>query len=125
MSAVQLTPLTLPGFEALPSLASDELELVLRGNADMRAKGAFGQYLKDLDLQVRSSGARCVKVHMAELYFLSSSCFQAIAAWVLLVASRPAESRYTVYFQTHPGQAWQKRSLEAIRRVAVGVAEVL
>lgn len=125
MSSTPLAPLSLTGFEAIPLVIKDDFELALRGNADMRIKGAFGQYLKDLDVHIRSAGARSVKVKMADLYFLSSSCFQAIAAWVLLVASRPADSRYAVKFETHRGQAWQKRSLEAIQRVAPDVVVIL
>jgi hypothetical protein len=125
MTASALAPLTLTGFEAIPMITNGALELALRGNADMRVKGAFGQYLKDLDIQIRASGVPSVNVKMVDLYFVSSSCFQAIAAWVLLVASRPVDARYQVRFETHTGQTWQKRSLEAIQRVAPGVAVVL
>jgi hypothetical protein len=103
-------------------IANGELELTLRGNADMRIKVAFGQYLKDLDVQIRANGVRLVNVKMLDLYFVSSSCFQAIAAWLLLVSSRPVDARYLVRFETHTGQPWQKRSLQAIQRVALGVA---
>jgi hypothetical protein len=121
----KLAPLTLAGFEAVPAIANGDLELALRGNADMRVKGPFGQYLRDLDGQIRASGVRAVNVKMVDLYFVSSSCFQAIAAWVILIASRPVDARYQVRFETHAGQAWQKRSLEAIQRVAPGVAVLL
>jgi len=124
MTTTPLAPLTLTGFQAIPMIANDVLELALRGNADMRVKGAFGQYLKDLDVQIRAIGVRSVNVKMVDLYFVSSSCFQAIASWLLLVASRPVDARYQVQFETHAGQPWQKRSLEAIQRVAPGVVVV-
>lgn len=122
MTAQPLAPLTLTGFDAIPVIANGDLDLVLRGNADMRIKGALGQYLKDLDAQIRATGVRAVNVKMVDLYFVSSSCFQAIAAWLLMIAARPTDARYLVRFETHTGQPWQKRSLEAIQRVAPGVA---
>ena len=49
----------------------------------------------------------------------------ALASWVLAVAARAPESRYTVRFLTNAAQPWQKRSLEAIRRVAPASTVVL
>lgn len=117
-----LAPLTLADFEATPVTANGVLDLALRGNADMRVKEAFAHYLKELDVHLVASGIRSVNVKMTDLYFVSSSCFQTIAAWLLRVGSRPVDARYQVRFETHAGQAWQKRSLEAIQRVAPGIA---
>jgi hypothetical protein len=125
MSVPALAPLTLTGFEAFPVLKDGTLELSLRGNADMTVSATLGKYLRELDQQSRSANVTLVEVKLVDLYFLSSSCFQAIAAWVLSIASRPPENRYTVKFETHAAQTWQKRSLEAIRRVAPGVAVVV
>jgi hypothetical protein len=124
MSVDAVAPLTLTGFEAVPSLKDGTLELSLRGNADMTVSATLGKYMKELDALCRRTGVTVVHVKLVDLYFLSSSCFQAIAAWVLSIAARPPESRYTVKFETHAAQSWQKRSLEAIRRVAPTIAVV-
>ncbi|HZU83757.1 MAG TPA: hypothetical protein VE987_12605 [Polyangiaceae bacterium] len=124
MNSLTLAPLTLAGFEAVPSVKDATIELALRGNADMTVSATLGKYLKELDAQTRHKGVRAVHVKLGDLYFLSSSCFQAIAAWVLSIAGRAPEDRYTVHFETHAAQGWQKRSLEAIRRVAPAVTVV-
>ncbi|HEY4015756.1 MAG TPA: hypothetical protein VGM06_20590 [Polyangiaceae bacterium] len=125
MNAVAFVPLTLAGFEAIPVVTAGALELSLNGNADMTVSAGLKGYLKDFDNEAQRSGVRVVHVRLGELYFLSSSCLQALAGWLLLVASRSADTRYQVSFRTHAARDWQRRSLEAIRRVAPKIVEVL
>jgi hypothetical protein len=125
MSSSAILPLTLSGFEVSAAVNAETLELSLRGNADMTVSASLGRYLKEVDARARRDGIRVVHVKLADLYFVSSSCFQAIAAWLLAVASRSAQDRYTVKFETHTAHGWQRRSLEAIRRVAPDVVVVI
>jgi hypothetical protein len=125
MTIPALAPLTLVGFEAVPAIRGGAIELTLRGNGDMTVGSVLGRYLKELDAGARRGGVRNVHVKLADLYFLSSSCFQAIAAWLLSVAARSPQDRYIVRFETHAAQGWQRRSLEAIRRVAPDVIIVV
>lgn len=119
-----IPPLTLTGFEAAPAWAGGAFDLVLRGSADMTASQALKSYLKEVDGEARRLGVDVVHVRLGELYFLSSSCFQALATWLSSVAAR-RDGRYRVSFETHPGHAWQRRSLEAIRRMAPDVIVVV
>lgn len=125
MSTAPIGPLTLTGFEVTPRWNGPVLELVLTGNADMTVSGALKSYLRDLDVVAQSRGTRSVQVKLAELYFFSSSCFQALASWLSMVAAREGKTRYVVTFETHPAQPWQKRSLEALRRMAPDVIVVV
>jgi hypothetical protein len=125
MSSPALLPLTLSGFEVHPVQKDGTLELSLRGNADMTVSSSLGRYLKEVDAKARLDGVGIVHVRLGDLYFVSSSCFQAIAAWLLAVAARNAPERYTVKFETHAAHGWQRRSLEAIRRVAPDVVVVI
>jgi hypothetical protein len=125
MSSPALLPLTLSGFEVQPALKDGTIELSLRGNADMTVSSSLGRYLKEVDAKARRDGVGTVHVRLGDLYFVSSSCFQAIAAWLLSVAARDAPDRYTVKFETHAAHGWQRRSLEAIRRVAPDVVIVI
>jgi hypothetical protein len=125
MSAETFTPLTMPGFQAILSVRDGALELSLRGNGDMTVSAALGKYLKEVDVRCQREHVKVLEVKLVDLYFLSSSCFQAVAAWVLSIAARPLQTRYTVKFETHSAQSWQKRSLEAIRRVAPTIAVVV
>jgi hypothetical protein len=113
-----MAPLVLAGFEVVSGCAGESLELVLRGNADMRASAALKTYLKEVDAEARRRGVGSVRVNLRELYFFNSSCFQALAGWLASVGARESGDRYKVTFETHPAQLWQKRSLEAIRRIA-------
>jgi hypothetical protein len=65
-----------------------------------------------------------VHLDLDELYFLNSSCLKSLLAWVHQLAShnRPA---YRVCFLTSPRLHWQRRSLEALRRLAPEVVSVV
>jgi hypothetical protein len=125
MSSPALLPLTLSGFEVRPLVSDGTLELSLRGNADMTVSSSLGRYLKEVDTKAQRDHVRIVHVRLGDLYFVSSSCFQAIAAWLLSVGARNPADRYTVKFETHAAHGWQRRSLEAIRRVAPDVVIVV
>lgn len=115
-----VTPLVLAGFKAEAKMlpGQRELELVLSGNADMTASGPLGVYLKEVDAVVRRDGIATVRVNLHDLYFLSSSCLQKLAFWVVSIGKLAPEIRYRVLFQTHSAHAWQRKSLRAIRAVA-------
>lgn len=125
MSTEALTPLILAGFEAIPSHRDRVLLLSLRGNGDMTVSSTLGRYLKDIDAFCQRESVTVLRFQLADLYFLSSSCFHALATLVLSISTRTPESRYIVEFETNRAQAWQKRSLEAIRRVAPATAIVV
>jgi hypothetical protein len=118
MNAQPMEPLALAGFDATISRREGGLSLSLRGNGDMTVSPTLGRYLKEVDALCQRERVKTLDVRLIDLYFLSSSCFQALASWVLSIASRPAETRYVVRFETNGAHTWQKRSLEAIRRVA-------
>jgi hypothetical protein len=125
MTAPMIPRLTLPGFEAIPVMKEGAIDLSLLGNGDMTVSAALKSYLKELDGEARRRSVTVVHVHIGDLYFLSSSCLQAVAGWLLLVASRPSAESYKVTFKTHPSREWQRRSLEAIRRLAPSVVTVV
>ena len=125
MTAATITRLTLTGFEAVPVMRERAIDLSLSGNGDMTVSAALKSYLKEVDAEARRHGVNVVHVHLGDLYFLSSSCLQAIAGWLLLVASRPSTDGYKVVFKTHAARDWQRRSLEAIRRIAPGTVTVV
>ena len=116
-----MTPLTLAGFEVVPALSGEAIDLVFRGNADMTVSGALRSYLREVDAEAQRQHVDVVRVKLGELYFVSSSGFQALATWLTSVAARQGEGRYRVTFETHPAHPWQRRSLEAIRRIAPDV----
>jgi hypothetical protein len=125
MTAAMITRLTRTGFEAVPVMKERAIELSLFGNGDMTVSAALKSYLKEFDGEARRHGVTAVHVELGDLYFLSSSCLQAIAGWLLLVASRPSAESYRVVFKTHAARDWQRRSLEAIRRLAPHVVTVV
>jgi len=125
MNDQPLAPLTLAGFDATITCRGGQMALALRGNGDMTVSPTLGRYLKEVDALCLREHVKVLEVKLADLYFLSSSCFQALASWVLAIAGRPADARYVVRFETNKAQAWQKRSLEAIRRVAPSSTEVV
>ncbi len=120
-----IEPLTLAGFEVIPLFKADALDLMWRGSADMSASVALKTYLKALDVEARRQNVNFVRADLNELYFVSSSCFQAMATWLVAVAARRGAGSYKVTFATHPAHPWQKRSLEALRRLAPEVIAIV
>ncbi|HSY22942.1 MAG TPA: hypothetical protein VK841_12540 [Polyangiaceae bacterium] len=122
MNASGVAPLTLAGFEVVPLFKADVLDLTWKGNADMNVSVALKSYLREVDAEVRRQKVQVVHADLHELYFMSSACFQATAAWLGGIAK--SAGAYKVTFATHPAHPWQKRSLEAIRRIAPDVVAI-
>jgi hypothetical protein len=56
------------------------------------------------------------------LSFMNSSCFKAFVVWIDTVKN--AKLSYRIRFRTAPNMHWQRRSLEALRRLAVDVVSL-
>ncbi len=111
------------GFSLEPELRGELLIVRFRGNGDMDAAPTVGSYLKLLHAEAQAQGVREVVVDMHELYFMNSSCFKAFVSWIDQVNGLGAKG-YMIRILSDPELHWQRRSLEAMRRIAPDVVRV-
>jgi hypothetical protein len=119
---LDLAAVKTPEFACVSTYDDGALHVEFSGKGDMNAIAALGDYLK----QVHSEATR---LHVAEvvcdfqrLSFMNSSCFKAFVVWIDTVKNLP--SPYRIRFLTDHALHWQRRSLEALRRLASDVVSV-
>jgi hypothetical protein len=117
-----LDPLVTPTFGCTPTLARQKLSIEFSGSGDMAAMGPLSAYLKQVHDIATSQGLLEVTCDFRKLMFMNSSCFKAFVVWIDSVKNLPAH--YKIRFQTDPNMHWQRRSLEALRRLAIQVVTV-
>jgi len=118
----ELSTLVTDGFTCTPTLDAAELSIVFAGSGDMHAVAPVADYLKQVhELAVQCSLSR-VSCDFRSLTFMNSSCFKAFVVWIDTVKNAPQP--YAIRFLTDPNLHWQRRSLEALRRLAMQVVSI-
>src|SRR3954471_7964362 len=120
-------PLTLTGagnesFRVTPTLIDFNLRLVFTGSGDMNATGVINEYLKLVHEEAKRIGLAQVSCDFKLLTFMNSSCFKSFVVWIDTVKN--SEIRYQIVFLTNPTLPWQRRSLEALRRLAANLVTI-
>jgi len=122
MSALSLTAVGGEGFQVTPVLIDFNLRLVFSGNGDMNATGVVSEYLKLVHEEAIRLGLAQVSCDFKQLTFMNSSCFKSFVVWIDTVKN--SEVRYQIAFLTNPNLPWQRRSLEALRRLAANLVTI-
>jgi hypothetical protein len=110
------------GFSCVPRLDGETLTVAFTGTGDVAAIVLLGDYLKRLHAEVERLRISEVACDFRQLSFMNSSCFKAFVVWIDTVKN--AARSYHIRFVTDPEMHWQRRSLEALRRLATGVVSV-
>ncbi|HEY4159128.1 MAG TPA: hypothetical protein VGM29_13560, partial [Polyangiaceae bacterium] len=119
MNTTQLEPFVSANFSCTPSLARQKLAIEFTGSGDMHAMAPLSDYLRRTHEVATNLGLLEVACDFRKLTFMNSSCFKAFVVWIDSVKNLPAP--YKIRFQTDPTIHWQRRSLEALRRLAINV----
>jgi hypothetical protein len=121
--ALGITALETPTFSVHPTLEEDVLVARVAGNGDMAAIEPLARYVKILHKEALALGLSRVHLDVRDLYFLNSSCLKSLLTWIngLSADTPPA---YGVCFITNANLFWQRRSLEALRRLAPNVVTI-
>ena len=120
--ALSLTPAIAAGFSCLPALDAGRLQLTFAGTGDVAAIELLGTYLKQVHAEAERLAVSEVICDFKALSFMNSSCFKAFVVWIDTVKN--AARSYRIRFLTDPEMHWQRRSLEALRRLATTVVTV-
>lgn len=123
MSAeLELQPAAAPDFACSPSYESGALKLTFSGTGDVGAIELLADYLKRAHAEAERLSVTEVSCDFRKLTFMNSSCFKSFVVWIDTVKN--ASRQYRIRFLTDPEMHWQKRSLEALRRLATNVVTV-
>ena len=122
MAHLDLSPLVREGFSLTPNLDGKRIVVQFAGNGDMEAVDPLSGYLKLVHREAVGLGVDRVAFDFSSLYFMNSSCFKAFVVWIDTVKN--TDPPYRIRFLTAPSLHWQKRSLEALRRLASTVVSV-
>jgi hypothetical protein len=105
-----------------PSLEEDRLKVTFTGTGDMSAITELNEYLKRVHGEAQRLSVPEVTCDLRKLSFMNSSCFKAFVTWIDTVKNDPRP--YRIRLLAESSLHWQRRSLEALRRLAVGVVSV-
>lgn len=119
---LELEPVAAPGLSCAPRLDEETLTVTFTGTGDVAAIELLGDYLKRLHREAERLLVAEVACDFRQLSFMNSSCFKAFVVWIDTVKN--ASRSYRIRFLTDPGMHWQRRSLEALRRLATEVVSV-
>jgi hypothetical protein len=122
MNALQLGAIYSAGFEAVPTLTESVLGIEFSGTGDMNAIALLSEYLKQVHLEALRLNVSEVSCDLQKLVFMNSSCFKSFVVWIDTVKTSPV--RYRIAFKTNPNLHWQRRSLEALRRLAANIVTI-
>ena len=109
-------------FSTRSELSSQRLRVVLTGCLDMETAPDLERFLANATRLLTNEGVRDVEFEIAGLYLMSSSSISITAAWIKRLKGVAPSCR--VKFKTNPNLAWQRRTLESIRRVAESMVSV-
>ena len=119
---LQLPAIDSKGLTCASSLADSKLTVAFNGTGDVAAIELLADYLKRLHGEAERLLVTEVTCDFRQLSFMNSSCFKSFVVWIDTVKN--AARSYRIRFLTDPGMQWQKRSLEALRRLASDVVSV-
>ncbi len=122
MSALVLEPLLGDGFEAATTLEDTRLSVAFSGSGDMKAIALQADYLTRVHEAALRHSASEVRCDFRKLVFMNSSCFKSFVVWIDTLKNAP--NAYKISFVTDPNLHWQRRSLEALRRLAMNIVSI-
>jgi hypothetical protein len=121
MSAFELEVIG-AGFQAVATLNDAQMTILFSGSGDMNAIELLAGYLKSVQEEAIRHAVLEVRCDFRKLAFMNSSCFKAFVVWINTLKNAPPA--YKIRFLTDPNIHWQRRSLEALRRLAVNIVSI-
>ena len=112
------------GYSLTPSMANGRVCVKFCGNGDMSAVATLAGYLQLVHKEAMRVEADEVMFDFSSLYFMNSNCFKSFISLIDTVKAGAAGRAYRITFVANPRLHWQRRSLEALRRMAERVVFV-
>jgi hypothetical protein len=109
-------------FSTKSLVRGDQVAVQLIGCLDLDAAPVLRHFLGQLTRGVQAGELLEFEFDVEHLYLLSSSAISHFAVW--LKALKAIERVRSVRFRTNPNLSWQRRSLDALRRLAQPLVNV-
>jgi hypothetical protein len=109
-------------FQAIAELEGPRLSIAFSGSGDLNAIELLAGYLIRVHEEALRLAVREVRCDFRKLGFMNSSCFKSFVVWIDTVKNAP--TGYKISFLTDPNIHWQRRSLEALRRLATNIVSI-
>ena len=122
MTMLELEAIELEGFSLTPSLEAGVLRIVFAGKGDLDAVSTLAAFLPRVHQQAVVHGVGEVQFDFCSLAFMNSSCFKAFVTFIDTAKTIAVD--YRIRFITTTEHYWQRRSLEALRRLAMGIVSI-
>jgi hypothetical protein len=103
-------------FSTKSLVSGDQVTVQLIGCLDLETAPLLRRFLTQLAREVDAGGLLEFEFDLEHLYLLSSSAISHFAIW--LKTLRASKRVRQVKFRTNPNLAWQRRSLDALWRLA-------
>ena len=110
-------------FTTRSEVRGDQVAVQLVGCLDLETAPQLRHYLAQLARDAQAGELLEFEFNVEQLYLLSSSAISHFAVW--LKALKAAERVRGITFRTNPNLAWQRRSLDALRRLAEPLVHVV
>jgi anti-anti-sigma factor len=111
------------GFSLLPEVTSDAICVAMSGNCDMETVPLLESFLVALHAGAIRTGVRRVVFDCDGLFFMNSTSLKLFVTFLAKVKQLGAD-KYHVHFKTNAGLAWQRRTIESLRRFAPDVVRL-
>ncbi len=122
MSETNLKPVKHESFSLEPRLEGQYLYVTFLGTGDLDAMESLSAFLPEVHVQAMQSAVEEVRFDFHGLQFMNSSCFKAFVTFI--DHAKSSNVSYRIRFITSPRHHWQRRSLEALRRLAMGLVTI-
>ena len=103
-------------FNTRSELDDSGVRVKLTGCLDMETAPSLERFLNGLTRALESEDIRDVEFDVDGLYLMSSSSISHLAVWIKRLKAQSPVCR--VRFKTNPNLAWQRRTLDSLRRTA-------
>jgi hypothetical protein len=113
--------LTLQGeqFSTAGSHDGNAIRISLSGDANLNAAEPVARLLMSVHNEAKRLQVKSVIVDFSKLEFINSACIKRFVTWISHVRDLDPESQYQIRLVADDKVPWQRRSMSALRCVAV------
>lgn len=125
MSKLEIPTFEADGLKVLPQLDDDKrLRISMSGSATSYRPDGLRGYLRKLHAEGLRLSVDEVAVDMKDLEFMNSAGFSTLIDWLVSLQEEEEGKRYKVRFVSSKEHQWQRRSLNALKCLAVDLVTV-